>query len=88
MEWGSAVLRGRVRDVSSSGMFIELPDPLWVGAEFAARIVLKEKEPVQLDCSVKRVEPERGMGVTVVPPEEESRARFSLFLRELAGGTG
>jgi hypothetical protein len=88
MEWGSAILRGRIRDISSSGMFIELPDPLWVGAEFAARIAVEEKEPLRLDCSVKRVEPEHGMGVTVVPPEEESRKRFHRFLSELAGASG
>jgi hypothetical protein len=86
MEWGSAVLRGRTRDISSSGMFIELSDPLWVGAEFAARMVLRE--PVRVDCSVKRVEPERGMGVTYVLPGEESRRRFHEFFRNVAGGAG
>src|SRR5215467_3842242 len=30
IEWGSAVLRASTRDVSSSGMFIESSDPLWV----------------------------------------------------------
>jgi len=32
IEWGSAVLRGSTRDISTSGMFIEAVDPLWVGA--------------------------------------------------------
>ena len=86
MEWGSAVLLGRARNVSSSGMYIELPDPLWIGAEFAARIVLKE--PLVVDCHVKRVEPGQGMGVTVVPPGEESRRRYFQFLQDLAGGGG
>ena len=40
MEWGSTLLRGRVRDISASGAFVELPDPLWVGAGFSARLVL------------------------------------------------
>src|ERR1700755_1101625 len=38
IEWGSTVLRARTRDISSSGMFIESADPLWVGAGFTARL--------------------------------------------------
>src|SRR5262249_9212094 len=60
IEWGSAVLRGNTRDISSNGMFIESSDTLWVGAGFSARLVIDR--PVKLDCSVKRVEPGRGMG--------------------------
>src|SRR5215467_13851155 len=62
IEWGSAVLRGITRDISSNGMFIESPDTLWVGAGFSAKLVLER--PVKVDCFVKRVEPGRGMGVT------------------------
>ena len=83
MEWGSAVLRGKTRDLSASGMFIESPDPLWVGAGFAARLSLEP--PIRIDCSVKRIEPGHGMGVTVKVPEEESRARYLSFLQQLAG---
>jgi hypothetical protein len=28
IEWGSAVLTGKTRDISANGMFIEAPDPL------------------------------------------------------------
>lgn len=83
MEWGSVVLRGRTRDLSTSGMFIESSDPLWVGAGFAARLSLDE--PIRVDCSVKRIEPGRGMGVSVTLPEEESRIRYFAFLRQLSG---
>jgi hypothetical protein len=68
IEWGSALLRGSTRDISSNGMFIESPDPLWVGAGFTARLGLER--PVKVDCFVKRVEPGRGMGVTVSVSEE------------------
>ncbi len=85
MEWGSLVLRGRTRDLSASGMFIESPDPLWVGAGFAARLSLDS--PIRVDCSVKRIEPGHGMGVTVTLPEEESRTRYLSFLRQLSGNT-
>ena len=37
IEWGSAVLAGKTRDISSNGMFIEADDTLWIGAGFTAR---------------------------------------------------
>jgi len=36
IEWGSAWLKGRTRDISAGGMFIESEDVLWVGAGFRA----------------------------------------------------
>jgi len=78
IEWGSAVLRGHTRDVSASGMFIEATDTLWVGAGFTARLNLDR--PFQLDCSVKRVEPGRGMGVSVDLSKAENQQRYKEFL--------
>jgi hypothetical protein len=82
MEWGSALLRGRIRDISASGMFIESQDPLWIGAGFTARLVLED--PVKVDCFVRRVEPGRGMGVSVNLQEEERRQRYQSFLESLS----
>ncbi len=79
MEWGSAVLHGRIRDVSSSGMFIEVADPLWVGAGFRARLFLEQ--PVQVECFVRRVEPGRGMGVSVDLPEDGPRTDYLGFVQ-------
>jgi hypothetical protein len=81
IEWGSALLRGSTRDISSNGMFIESPDPLWVGAGFTARLGLDQ--PVRVDCFVKRVEPGRGMGVTVSIPEEQQQ-RYRELLSSLS----
>ena len=81
IEWGSAVLRGNTRDISSNGMFIEVPDTLWVGAGFAARLHLPQ--PVKLNCQVKRVEPGRGMGVSVALAETESLKAYSDLLSSL-----
>jgi len=62
IEWGSATLIGDVRDIGPRGLFVEMTQPLWVGAAFRARLILN---PVLLmDCTVVRVEP--GMGVAVV----------------------
>jgi PilZ domain-containing protein len=82
IEWGSAVLRGSTRDISASGMFIEAVDPLWVGAGFTARLGLER--PVRLDCSVKRIEPGHGMGVSVSVPESESQKLFEDLLSSLS----
>jgi hypothetical protein len=82
IEWGSAVLRGSTRDISASGMFIEAADPLWVGAGFTARLTLDR--PVRLDCFVKRIEPGRGMGVSVAVSESESQRLFEALLSSLS----
>ena len=82
IEWGSAVLRGSTRDISASGMFIEAPDPLWVGAGFTARLNLNR--PVRLDCYVKRIEPGHGMGVSVAVSETESQKLFQELLSSLS----
>jgi hypothetical protein len=82
IEWGSAVLRGSTRDISANGMFIEAPDTLWIGAGFTARLNLSQT--VKLDCSVKRVEPGRGMGVAVAPSESESQKLYHDLLSSLS----
>jgi hypothetical protein len=85
IEWGSAVLRGSTRDISSNGMFIESADPLWVGAGFTARLALDS--PVRLDCFVKRVEPGHGMGVVVSVPEQPHLKRYQDLLASLSSNT-
>ena len=83
IEWGSTVLRARTRDVSSNGMFIESVDPLWVGARFSAQLTLDR--PVRLNCFVKRVEPGRGMGVSLALAEEEPNSqKYQEFINLLS----
>ena len=82
IEWGSARLRARTRDISDGGMFIEADDVLWVGAGFRARLAVDR--PVWVDCSVKRVEPGAGMGVTVELPEDQSQRHYQELLAKLA----
>ena len=81
IEWGSAVLRGKTRDINANGIFIESADTLWVGAGFTARLALAR--PVQLDCAVKRVEPGRGMAVTVTAPGEQHHQRYQDLIASL-----
>lgn len=84
IEWGSAVLNGKTRDISANGMFIEASDTLWVGAGFTARLGVER--PFKVDCFVKRVEPGRGMGVTVVVPEAHNKQRYQQLVKSLTGG--
>lgn len=81
IEWGSAKLRARTRDVSAGGMFIESEDILWVGAGFRAR--LAAERPCWMDCSVKRVVPGLGMGVTIELREQHSQEHFADLLASL-----
>jgi PilZ domain len=83
IEWGSAVLPAKTRDISANGMFIESADTLWVGAGFTARLNLER--PVKVNCSVKRVEPGLGMGVVVAPAESETQKYYQQLLDSLAG---
>src|SRR5271165_2409472 len=85
IEWGSARLKARTRDISAGGMFIESEDVLWVGAGFRARIAIER--PLWLDCSVKRVEPGRGMGVTFSLAEEQHQQHFQELLAKLAAAS-
>ncbi len=82
IEWGSARLSARTRDISVSGMYLESEDVLWVGAGFRARLVADRA--FWLDCSVKRVEPGRGMGVTFALPEDQSQKNFADLLSKLS----
>ncbi len=82
MDWASAQRRGHVRNTSAMGMFIEVSDSLWVGANFSAQLAIEP--PLCVDCVVRRVEPGRGVGVTFFVPEEEGRARLTTLLETLA----
>src|SRR2546422_3915513 len=79
MEWGSAVLLGRVLDISAEGMRIEIADPLWVGAKFSA--VLALEPPLRMECVVRRGGPGGGKGGSLGPPGGEGPAPPSAPLR-------
>ena len=81
IEWGAATLQGHVCELNADFMFVELDPPLWIGAKFAARLVLKES--VKLECVVRRVEPRRGMALSFSSGETE-RAVIASALKELA----
>lgn len=81
VEWGSTALRAEVSDLSREGMMLRMPQPLWVGATFKARMALAE--PLVVDCVVRRVLPGQGMGVEFVGVPPTSHDRLSSLLDEL-----
>ena len=69
IEWGSSP----ALFYTSDGL------PLWVGAGFTANLQLDR--PVTVVCSVKRVEPGHGMGVSVSLPAEQQESYQQLISR-------
>jgi len=81
IEWGSATLTASVRDIGPSGLFVELTPTLWVGAAFRARLLL---DPIlQLDCTVRRVEPNSGFAVSFELLEEGGTVQLRSLLAAL-----
>jgi hypothetical protein len=79
--WGAELLKCMSRDISIKGMFIETEHPLWLRAEFTARINVGET--IELDCMVQRVEPGRGMAVIFIDLPEAERDQLEGFLKGL-----
>lgn len=77
IEWGAAKLAGRIRQISTEAFFVELDQPLWVGAKFAALLDLAQR--VRLECVVKRVDPGRGMAVSFSSADLGAAAIVSLM---------
>jgi hypothetical protein len=63
-------------------MFIATSDPLWVGAEFAVRLLLEE--PLHLYCVVRQVVPGRGMGLEFLDLTDPLRAKLERLFETLA----
>jgi c-di-GMP-binding flagellar brake protein YcgR len=82
-EWGSEVLRAVACDMSATGMFLLADNPLWVRAEFTARILAADS--ISVECIVKRVEPGRGMGLEFRQLPAEAQKALDAFLWKLAG---
>jgi len=81
IEWGSTTLAGTVLDIGPGGLFVELTPPLWVGATFRAHLILN---PIlELDCTVRRVEPGRGIALSFGELEASGKAQLELLLASL-----
>ena|ERR1700722_9338042 len=81
IEWGSTTLTGTVRDIGPRGLFVELIPPLWVGATFRARLIVHPV--VELDCTVRRVEPGVGIAISFNLQEESTKIQLEALLANL-----
>jgi hypothetical protein len=81
IEWGSSTLPARVSEISANGMFVEIDQPLWIGARFDARLGLQP--PLLLQCTVRRVAPGQGMGVSIEAAEPRGLERLETLVASL-----
>ena len=81
IEWGSTAVRAMTSDLSIGGMFINLMDPLWVGATFSAEVRLDQ--PLRVDCVVRRVVPGTGIGVEFQRVTQSIRERLDVLVASI-----
>jgi hypothetical protein len=62
-------------------MFVEIDQPLWVGARFDARIGIDP--PLTVNCEVRRVVPGQGMGVTFQVSDPQGVQRLEALVATL-----
>lgn len=82
IERGSVIERGQTSNLSLGGMLIEMENPLWLGAEFRARLQLSGG-PLEIDCVVKRVLAGTGMAVEFLELKAADRERLQKLLESL-----
>src|SRR5688572_14526198 len=82
IDWGAVSLRGNVVDITRDGLFVEVEQPLWIGARFSAELELDQR--VGIECVVRRVEPFRGMALTYTIPDETGQAVVASYLEQLS----
>lgn len=82
ISWGEVALDATLRDISATGMYIETSEPLWIRAEFLARILLPDRLTVR--CIVRRVDAGKGMVVEFLEMGPEIRMNLNHLLWKLA----
>ena len=82
IEWGASIERGRISNLSLGGMLVEMGNPLWMGAEFRARLQL-EPAPVEVECVVCRIIAGLGMAVEFTRVQAEARKRLQQLIESL-----
>lgn len=81
IEWGSITLQGSATSISANGLFIEIANPLYIGATFSAELMIGP--PLQLYCTVSRIDPRRGMAVRIAFANRENESRFTELVEKI-----
>ena len=82
LQWGFETLPALATDISLGGMFIATNNPLWLGASFTAKLMLGD--PINLNCTVRRVLPGKGMGVLFVDVTDQQQAGLADLIKKIA----
>lgn len=82
ISWGEVTLDATLRDISATGMYLESPEPLWLRAEFSARVLLPERLSVR--CVVRRIDEGKGMVVEFTELNPSVRMNLNHLLWKLA----
>lgn len=81
IERGASKTAALVRKISLGGMFIETSQALWVNAGLTARLGFQQ--PIAIECSVRYVEPGRGMGVAFAQLDAAEQQQLEMFIASL-----
>lgn len=76
-------LWGRIRNLSRTGLFIELPAGVPIPTDsFHARLALHK--PLRVECVVRRIVPGQGIGVSIEIPDRIAALRYAALLVALS----
>jgi len=79
---GSTTYEALVTNISANGLFIETQNPLLAGATFSASLMLDP--PLQMFCTVSRVDLRRGMAVRIAFGLREDDKRFTRLVEQVS----
>src|SRR5690242_11216211 len=86
IEWCSKRVWGQIRNISRSGMFIELSDLPAANSRFFANLALNKA--LRIACVVRRVVAGRGIWISITFRGDGGRTRYEAGLVALSLGSG
>jgi hypothetical protein len=78
----SGTLQASVSGISANGLFIETVNPLSVGATFSANLMIDP--PLEMYCTVTRIDPSLGMAVRIAFATKEYEDRFTKLVEKVS----
>jgi PilZ domain-containing protein len=83
IDWRGWKVWGRVRNLSRTGLLIEVPPGMPIPeGPFQARLALHR--PLPVECVVRRIAPGNGIGVSIEIPDEIAELRYAALLVALS----
>ncbi|HWQ03076.1 MAG TPA: PilZ domain-containing protein [Candidatus Nitrosotenuis sp.] len=82
IEFEGKTFRSFITDISIAGSFVVAANPFWMGAKFRMKLLVGE--PFSVDCVVRRVAMNRGMGVSFESLSKAAEERLDRLIATLA----